>query len=83
MFASGVTVGEIATANPEMHRRTPETRAQVDRLIERLGELLTRCREHSLSVLVPMGQEMSYRYQEELIVELLQALRQYRTKLES
>jgi hypothetical protein len=49
-------------------------------LIERLLELAERCREHSLSVFVPMGQEMAYRYQETLIYDLLHALRLYRER---
>jgi hypothetical protein len=53
----------------------------LDDIIERLVELLDRCRKHSLSVLVPMGQEMSYRYQEALIAELLRSLRAFRTRL--
>jgi hypothetical protein len=66
--------------NPEGRHRVPETSASVDELIERLAKLLNRCRRQSLSVLVPMGQEMSYRYQEVLIVELLRALRLFREK---
>jgi hypothetical protein len=33
-------------------------------------------------MLVPMGQEMSYRYQERLMAELLDALRQFRGRLD-
>jgi hypothetical protein len=43
--------------------------------------LAERCRRKSLSILVPMGEEMSYRYQESLIAELLYALRLYRARL--
>ncbi len=53
-----------------------------DKARPRLGKLQERCRVQSLSVLVPMGQEMSYRYQEMLMVELVHALRLYRGKLE-
>jgi hypothetical protein len=44
--------------------------------------LLDRCRAQSQSPLVPMGQEMGYRYQEVLIVEMLYGLRKFREKLE-
>lgn len=82
LFAPGVTVGEIAAMTPEdRQRQDPATRVGVDRLIERLGQLLERSRRQSQSVLVPMGQEMSYRYQEVLIIELLRALRLFRGKL--
>ncbi|HSI12954.1 MAG TPA: TAXI family TRAP transporter solute-binding subunit [Chthoniobacter sp.] len=82
LIAPGVTVREIAAIEPEAGQRNPETRAGIDGLIEKLAQLLERCRKQSLSVLVPMGQEMSYRYQETLIVELLRALRLFRAKLE-
>jgi hypothetical protein len=44
--------------------------------------LSDRCRRQSLSILVPMGQEFSYRYQEALIADLLYALRAFRDRLE-
>ena len=47
----------------------------------RLTALAERCRRQSLSVLVPMGEEMSYRYQETLIYDLITALRLYRDRL--
>jgi hypothetical protein len=46
-----------------------------------LTALAERCRKQSLSVLVPMGEEMSYRYQETLIYDLITALRSYRDRL--
>lgn len=82
LFEPGITVGEIAALPPEERQRNPETRASVDKLIERLGQLVDRCRKQAQSVLVPMGQEMSYRYQEVLTIELLRALRAFRAKLE-
>jgi hypothetical protein len=50
--------------------------------MDRLATLSERCRRQSQSVLVPMGQEMGYRYQEELIADLLHALRSFRDRLE-
>ncbi|HEV7402360.1 MAG TPA: TAXI family TRAP transporter solute-binding subunit [Chthoniobacteraceae bacterium] len=82
LFPPGITVGEIATVPAAQQPPDPETGASEDRLIEELSELLERCRRQSLSVLVPMGQEMSYRYQETLIVKLLRSLRIQRGKLE-
>ncbi|MGL6111487.1 MAG: TAXI family TRAP transporter solute-binding subunit [Rubrivivax sp.] len=81
IFMAGVTVGEIADMTPDARHRTPETRAQIDDLIARLVALSQRCRKQSLSVLVPMGEEMSYRYQETLIADLLQSLRLYHERL--
>ena len=82
LFAPGTTVVAIAEALPESQHRTPEARAHVDAALTELGDLAERCRRQSLSMLVPMGQEMSYRYQERLIADLLQALRQFRARLE-
>ena len=52
---------------PEDARAGPETGARIDALIAELGVLAQRCRRQSLSFMVPMGQEMGYRYQETLI----------------
>jgi len=42
--------------------------------MERLSKLKSRCRRISVSLLVPMGAEMSYRYQENLMDRLIEAL---------
>ena len=42
-----------------------------------LEALYGRCRAQSLSMFVPMGGEMAYRYQESLMLDLLRALRGY------
>ena len=81
LFGPGVTVGDISAMPPDPRHGTPEGRAKIDGLMVRLAELAERCRKHSLSVLVPMGEEMSYRYQETLIHDLLHALRLYRDRL--
>ena len=81
LFGAGVTIGRIAEMTPEARHATPEARAKLDDVMERLAALAERCRRHSLSVLVPMGEEMSYRYQETLIHDLLHALRLYRGRL--
>ena len=83
IFAPGTTVAEIAAAVPDEKQRTTERRAQVDATVEELTELADRCRRQSLSMLVPMGQEMHYRYQERLMAELLHALRQFRARLDA
>jgi len=82
IFAPGTTVAEIAATVPDQKQRTPEVRAQVDAAMKDLTELGNRCRRQSLSMLVPMGQEMNYRYQERLMADLLHALRQFRTRLD-
>ena len=81
LFGPGITVGEIAEKVPSAAHETPAGRAEIDGAVDRLAWLSERCRRHSMSMLVPMGQEMAYRYQEALIADLLYALRSYRSRL--
>ena len=81
IFGAGTTVGGIAERAADPRHATPEARARLDALMARLNALAERCRKQSLSVLVPMGEEMSYRYQETLIADLITALRLYRDRL--
>ncbi len=46
-------------------------------LIAKLERLAARSRRQSLSMLVPMGQEMAYRYQEEIIYQTMAVLRDF------
>jgi hypothetical protein len=81
LFGPGVTVGEIAAMAPRDQHRTPEVQEQLDTILAQLNALAERCRRQSLSLLVPMGQEMAYRYQEALMADLLYALRAFRDRL--
>jgi TRAP-type uncharacterized transport system substrate-binding protein len=83
LFGPDTIVAEIAAMTPEPRQRTAQTRARIDALIADLEQLAERCRRQSTSMLVPMGQEMNYRYQEGLIAELLNSLRRFREKLGS
>jgi TRAP-type uncharacterized transport system substrate-binding protein len=83
LFGPGITVGEIAAIPVTDRHRTPEARAKLNELVERLEALSDRCRRQSLSLLVPMGQEMAYRYQETLISDLLFALRAFRERVQN
>ncbi len=81
LFHPGVTLGEIAEMQPDATQPAAQARARLDSLLARLDALAEHCRRKSLSILVPMGEEMSYRYQETLIAELQYALRLYRDRL--
>ncbi len=70
-------MGEIPHAKPDPALSADEVRGQAQSITDRLETLYDRCRKHSLSVVVPMGGEMAYRYQEELIMDLLQVLRAF------
>ena len=81
LFAPGVTIDTIAEMPLDARYLLPDARAQIDDLVLRLSALSEKCRRQSLSLLVPMGEEMSYRYQEMLIATLLRALRLYKERL--
>jgi hypothetical protein len=81
LFAPDATSHTIAEMPPDARHLLPGARAQIDDLVLRLSALSERCRKLSQSLLVPMGEEMSYRYQETLIANLLRALRVYKERL--
>jgi TRAP-type uncharacterized transport system substrate-binding protein len=71
-FGAAATVGDLARAAPDAARA-----AFVATVVAELELLSAKSRKHSLSMLVPMGAEMTYRYQEELMHQILSALREY------
>jgi hypothetical protein len=75
LFGSTTTLGDIARAQPRDEAFPSQRRPEVELVIRELELLGERCRRQSLSMLVPMGQEMTYRYQESLITEALAVLR--------
>jgi TRAP-type uncharacterized transport system substrate-binding protein len=80
LFGANITLGDIADLGPtelDGKLKAPEVREAVASLIKRLEDLAARSRRQSLSVLVPMGQEMAYRYQEEIIYQTLAVLRSF------
>jgi hypothetical protein len=79
VFGPSTTVGDIVHASG----LSVEKQAQVARVVTELEALSERSRRYSLSVLVPMGQEMAYRYQEELIHQTLAALRELQRRATS
>ncbi len=82
-FGEAATLGDLARFDPSREALPPATIAEVERVIGELEELAARSREQSLSVLVPMGGEMAYRYQEQVIHETLAVLRALRERSEA
>jgi hypothetical protein len=76
-----LTPQEIHDLEPQERHLTREVRASIDKALQDLRELRTRCRKQSVSMLVPMGQEMAYRYQEDQIEEALAAVRHFVSRL--
>jgi TRAP-type uncharacterized transport system substrate-binding protein len=81
IFGSSTTIDEIEYVTPDESQITHTQREQLDELISRIETLIRRCRRQSLSVLVPMGGEMAYRYQESIMERTLLHLRAFRSRL--
>ena len=77
VFGPTTTLGDILRAKPEEETRALTQRDRVQQVVRQLEALAERSRRQSLSVLVPMGQEMAYRYQEGVIYETLSVLRDF------
>jgi hypothetical protein len=84
LFGASVTLGDIEHLSPGSDPKFADEalRADVRRLIASFEELAARSRRQSLSVLVPMGQEMAYRYQEGLVHDALAVLRSFLKRAE-
>jgi TRAP-type uncharacterized transport system substrate-binding protein len=82
-FGPTATLGDIARLNPAGDLLHDRIGAEIDRVIVDLEALGARSRKLSLSVLVPMGGEMMYRYQESLIHQTLAVLRAFRERWEA
>jgi hypothetical protein len=79
LFGKGVTLGDIQQAAPPVDAKASDRTVLegVRQLVTDFEELAARSRRQSLSMLVPMGQEMAYRYQESVIYESLTVLRSF------
>jgi TRAP-type uncharacterized transport system substrate-binding protein len=83
LFGPNVTIGDISRTEPNGKLTGPDVKAGVLALIAALEELAARSRRQSLSALVPMGQEMAYRYQEEIIYQTMAVLRDFIRRTET
>jgi len=79
-FGPGATLGDIARLEPAGDLLRDGIGQEISRVITELEALAARSRRLSLTVLVPMGGEMAYRYQEGLIHETLSVLRAFRER---
>ena len=73
VFGPSFSIGDLAHASTE--GMSPEQKSRIEALIAQLDALANKSRRYSLSMLVPMGQEMAYRYQEELMHQTIDTLR--------
>ena len=75
-----LTPAEIAVLEPTDEHRA--RRDRIDAALRDLDALRIKTRRHENSILVPMGHEWMYRYEEEQMELLLTALRTFRAKLD-
>ena len=61
MFGPDARVADIAARVPSPTRVDNVSVAQIDAITDDLNALAQRCRRQSLSMMVPMGQELAYR----------------------
>jgi hypothetical protein len=80
LFPPLTTLGDIQRTTPDAAFGKPETVAAIEHVVHALEALAAKSRKYSLSALVPMGQEMAYRYQEGVIYETLSVLRDFRKR---
>ncbi|MBX3268696.1 MAG: hypothetical protein KF729_00455 [Sandaracinaceae bacterium] len=81
LFGGGITRAELDLLDAHATLTDTAARERFRGIVQRLSELLEVCREHAVSFLVPMGQEMSYRYQEDLMIDTLAELRRFEKRL--
>ena len=73
-FGPATTLGDIERMPGHA---SAETLATCERIVHDLEALAQRSRKQSLSILVPMGQEMAYRFQEDIVHQTLATLRAF------
>jgi len=76
-----LTPDELLALHPTPEQANDELRAKLDAALAAFDALRIKCRKQQNSILVPMGQEWIYRYEEEQIELTLTALRTFREKL--
>lgn len=82
LFWRNVTPHDIEGCELEPRMLEEDHVRRTRALLRDLEALAVRVREQSLSMVAPMGQEMVYRYQEDLVVETIAALRTFRGRVE-
>jgi hypothetical protein len=84
LIGSKLTPAEINLLEPTgEHRDLSRDQVQkIDGALAELDALRDRCRVQENSPMVPMGQELAYRYQEEQMEQVLTAVRDFRRRLD-
>lgn len=83
VLGSKLTPAEINELTPEASHLRPENIKKLDAALKELDILRDRCRVQENSAMVPMGQELSYRFQEEQMEQILTAVRDFRRRIDA
>jgi len=81
ILGHGHTPDEIRDLEPAADLDRDAARREIDRALSLYDMLRMKCQVQANSMLVPMGQEGSYRFQEDQMEEMLTALRAFRRRL--
>ena len=82
LMGETIIPAEMAELLPKAMHLRPENVKKIDATLEDLDRLRNRCRSHESSAMVPMGQELVYRFQEEQIENILRAVRIFRARID-
>jgi len=82
VLGANLTPAEIHSLEPSAKHLESENISKIDNAINELDELRKRCQKQENSPLVPMGQELAYRYQEEQMEITLTAVRIFRRRID-
>jgi TRAP-type uncharacterized transport system substrate-binding protein len=82
VLGSKLTPAEINELEPEDKHLEPESIKRIDDALAELDILRDRCRVQENSPMVPMGQELAYRFQEEQMEQVLTAVRDFRRRID-
>lgn len=77
-----LTSEEIMELEPSEEHKKPQAINDLDEALEAYDALRARCQIQANSMLVPMGQEGAYRYQEDQMEDTLTAVRVFRSRLD-
>jgi len=82
LFGANLTPSEVAEFPIGREDLSPDHRAGVEDLVSSLDDLRTLCRKQAAGWVADMGDELPYRYQEQLIATLLRALRHFQARVD-
>ncbi len=82
LLGTNITPAEIYQLPPEAKHLKQENIDKIDEALYELDDLRQRCRKFENSPMVPMGQELAYRFQEEQMELSLTAVRDFRRRID-